>query len=103
MQETAFDATAAAGYPVSRYEAMGRLWLVRESDVEHIRPLRYGDTVTVRTWVADFRRVRSRRAYEFRLANTGELVAQAQTDWVFLDSATGRPTAIPFAGSLPHG
>jgi acyl-CoA thioester hydrolase len=51
--------------------------------------------VQVKTWVVDFRRVRSRRDYELRLAGSGELVAQARTDWAFLDSATGRPVPIP--------
>jgi acyl-CoA thioester hydrolase len=45
MQEAAFDATAAAGYDLARYEAMGRRWLVRETDIEYLRPLRYGDSV----------------------------------------------------------
>lgn len=95
MQEAAFDASAAAGYDLARYEAMGRHWLVRETDIEYLHPLRYGDSVQVKTWVADFRRVRSRRAYELRLAGSGELVARAHTDWAFLDSATGRPVPIP--------
>jgi acyl-CoA thioester hydrolase len=106
MQEAAFDASAAAGYDLARYAAIGRHWLVRETDLEILRPLRYGDSVQVKTWVADFRRVRSRRAYEFRLAESGEQVAQAYTDWVFLESATGRPAAIPpdmMAAFFPEG
>jgi len=95
MQEAAFDASAAAGYDVNRYDAMKRLWLVRETDIESLRPLRYGDSVAVKTWVADFRRVRSRRMYEMRLASTGELAARASTDWVFLHTVTGRPATIP--------
>jgi len=95
MQEAAFDASAAVGYDLARYEAMGHHWLVRETDVEYLHPLRYGDSVQVKTWVADFRRVRSRRAYELRLNGSGELVTRASTDWVFLDSVTGRPVTIP--------
>jgi YbgC/YbaW family acyl-CoA thioester hydrolase len=95
MQEAAFGATAAAGYDLSRYQAMNRIWLARETEIEYHRPLRYGDLVQVKTWVADFRRVRSRRAYEFRLVGPDALVARASTDWVFLDSTTGRPSAIP--------
>jgi acyl-CoA thioester hydrolase len=57
--------------------------------------LRYGDSVQVKTWVADFRRVRSRRAYEFRHATSEELVARACTDWFFLDTTTNRPAGIP--------
>ena len=75
MQEAAFDATAAAGYPAERYLEMNRAWLVRETDITYLRPLTYGDSVTVKTWVDDFRRVRSRRAYELRQAATGEIEA----------------------------
>ena len=106
MQEAAFDASAAAGYDLARYDAMKRLWLVRETDIASLQPLKYGDSVAVKTWVADFRRVRSRRMYEVRLASSGELVASASTDWVFLDAATGRPATIPsdlIAAFFPEG
>ena len=95
MQEAAFGASAAAGYDLARYEALDRLWLVRETDIEYLRPLRYGDAVQIKTWVSDFRRVRSRRAYELRHDGSGELVARASTDWVFLQLSTGRPVSIP--------
>ena len=95
MQETAFDASAAVGYDMARYEELKRLWLVRETDVESLLPLRYGDSVQVKTWVADFRRVRSRRMYEMRVQSSGELVARASTDWVYLDTVTGRPATVP--------
>ncbi len=95
MQEAAFDASAAAGYDVARYAAGGLQWLVRETDITYLRPVVYGDTVIVRTWVADFRRVRSRRAYALRLAGSDALVATATTEWVLLDSATLRPVRIP--------
>ena len=58
MQEAAFDASAAAGYDFARYDALGQYWLVRETEVEYLKPLVYGDTFEVKTWVADFRRVR---------------------------------------------
>lgn len=105
-QETAFDASAAAGYDLARYDAMDRYWLVRETEIEYLRPLHYGDTVEVTTWVADFRRIRSRREYEFRRAGSGELVARASTDWVFLERSTGRPTAVPaemISAFIPEG
>jgi acyl-CoA thioester hydrolase len=93
-QETAFDASAAAGYDMDRYEALDRLWLARESEIHYLHPLRYGDSVQVKTWVVDFRRVRSIRAYEFRHVASGELVARAFTDWVHLELSTGRPAHI---------
>lgn len=106
MQEAAFDASAVAGYGQQRYVAIGRIWLIRETDVDFLIPLRFGDTVRVKTWVGDFRRVQSRRMYELRNDATGELVARAHTDWAFLDRATGRPAAIPedlVAAFFPEG
>ncbi len=43
MQETAFDASASAGYDVERYHEINRTWLVRESDITYLVPLSYGD------------------------------------------------------------
>ncbi len=94
-QEAAFDGSAAAGYDLDRYQAMDRYWLIRETEIEYLRPLRYGDSVQVGTWVVDFRQVRSRRAYEFRRSGSAELVARASTDWVFLQRSSGQPVLIP--------
>ena len=95
MQEAAFDASAAVGYDVERYRTMGTQWLIRETDITYLRPLVHGDTVIVKTWVGDFRRVRSRRLYELRLAGSDELMATASTEWVYLDAATLRPASVP--------
>jgi acyl-CoA thioester hydrolase len=95
MQETAFDASAAAGFDMNRYESMGRYWLIRASGIEFLCPLVYNDRIEVKTWIADFRRVTSRRAYEFRKAEGEDLVARAFTDWVFLDSRNNHPASIP--------
>jgi acyl-CoA thioester hydrolase len=94
MQETALDASAAAGWDMARYEAIGRMWLIRETDIEYLQPLHYNEEVTITTWVADFRRVQSRRRYEFHRKD-GVLVARAATNWVFLDSTSKHPAMIP--------
>lgn len=94
MQEAAFDASEAVGFGYERYQSLGLLWLAYETDIEYLLPLRYGDTVEIKTWVADWRRVRSLRMYEFTKQGTGELVARASTDWVLLDAQTLMPTTI---------
>ncbi len=95
MQEAAIEASADAGYDTRRYTEMGKSWLIRETSVEYFSPLFFGDTLILKTWVADVRRVRSRRMYEFRKAGAAELVARADTDWIFLDQKTGRPAGVP--------
>jgi acyl-CoA thioester hydrolase len=95
MQETAFDASAEAGYDEARYSAMQRTWLIHETDIEYLLPLHYNDSIEIKTWVVDFRRATSRRVYEFWNTRSGELAARAYTDWVFLDTTTNRPAKIP--------
>jgi acyl-CoA thioester hydrolase len=106
MLEAAFAASAAIGYPVNRYRDMGRLWFVRDTEIDYLAPLQYGDSVAVHTWVLDFRRVRSRRAYELRRLADHTVVARAVTDWVFLDRQQQRPASVPagmVAAFLPDG
>jgi acyl-CoA thioester hydrolase len=95
MQETAFDAAAAVGYGLDWHAVSGHVWLVRETDIEYLKPLRYGDSVIVKTWVEDFRRTRSRRVYELSRESDQEAVARATTDWVYVETATLRPASIP--------
>lgn len=95
MQEAAFDASADVGYDEDEYLKLGSFWLIRETEIEFLKPLRSNDIVDVVTWVDDFRRVRSRRIYEFRLNPTNELAGKAVTDWAYLDRQTARPKEIP--------
>jgi len=93
LQEAATRASADAGFDPSYYERSGTQWVVRRTSVLHPLPIRYGDALDVRTWVADFRRVRSYRDYEVSV--DGRRVAQGRTDWVYVDRHQGRPRSIP--------
>jgi acyl-CoA thioester hydrolase len=93
LQETATRASTAAGFDPAFYERHGTLWLVRRTTLTQLAPIRYGDDLEATTWIADFRRVRSRRDYEVH-AGDG-LVARASTDWVYVDRASVRPRRIP--------
>ena len=106
LQETAFDASAAAGFGPPEYLAMKRMWLIRETSLAFSGILRFGDTVEVKTWVQDFRRVRSRRAYRLSRQGTGELIARGYSDWAFLEIPSGRPALVPdnlIAAFFPEG
>jgi acyl-CoA thioester hydrolase len=93
LQESAFDASAAVGYSAQRYDEIGYQWFAYETQLTLLRSLRYGDNVEIRTWVHDFRRVRSLRQYEVYV--NGGLVAHAETDWVFIHQQTLYPSTIP--------
>ncbi len=95
MQEVAWEASTDGGYTPDRYVELDAGWLIRRSRIDYLQPLRYGDEVDVTTYVAGFRRVRSQRNYEMARGRDGARVAQATTDWVFLDRLTGAPKRIP--------
>ena len=96
MQEAALRASAAVDYDSERYDELGYFWLIRETQLEILAPLGVGDKVQVKTWVQDFRRVRSRRQYTFSLED-GSPIAEAHSDWVFLERESLRPAMIPEA------
>jgi acyl-CoA thioester hydrolase len=93
LQETATRASTDAGFDPLFYERAGTMWLVRRTVLELLAPARYGDEIEAVTWIADFRRVRSRREYEVRSAT--RLLARAHTDWVYVDRLQSRPRRVP--------
>lgn len=74
---------------------LGATWVVRTHHIEYFRPVFAGDSITVLTWVENFRKVRSLRKYKLVRAVDQALVAEAETDWVLVDAASGKPRAIP--------
>jgi acyl-CoA thioester hydrolase len=70
-------------------------WVIREHRIEYLLPAFEGDEIEVQTWVANFRRVRSLRRYQFIRKADGKVLARGETDWVFVDIKTGMPRAIP--------
>lgn len=118
LEQTAVEASTAAGLDPGWYTRAGRMWIIRRTHLERFLPVGGGDTIAVATRVADWRRARSLREYEVRLQAAGRgirpedkpvrqageagragddrpLVARATTDWVYCDIAAGRPVSIP--------
>ncbi|MFN8543828.1 MAG: thioesterase [Candidatus Binatia bacterium] len=94
LAQVAVDASTAAGFDPAWYAAAGTTWIVRRSTVDVLRPVTDGAPLAVRTWVEEFRRVRSLRRYEIH-AGDAERCLDAVTDWVYVDAATGRPRRAP--------
>jgi len=106
MQQTASDASAAAGFDVEWYDRQGTIWLIRRTVVESLRPALYRDELAVRTWVSDIRRVRSQRDYEVWRRRDETLLARGWSDWVYVDAARGKPVRAPEElqrGLMPDG
>lgn len=94
MQDTAIrHADACGGTAAAR--AAGGAWLARSHKVEYLSPAYPGDNIEAATWVAWFHRTRSLRQYRFTRVADGQLLVKGETEWVFVNAASGRPAAVP--------
>jgi acyl-CoA thioester hydrolase len=96
MQDAAIRHSDASGCSALTLN-LGATWVVRTHHVEYRKPGFAGDTITVSTWVANFRRVFSLRKYKFVRVRDQALLAQAETEWVLVDAGSGRARLIPEA------
>ncbi len=82
------------GSDYAHFEAQGFYLPVAEVDARFIAPARYGDLVTIRTWVEDLRSRSLTLAYEAVLQETGQVLATGHTRHICTDRE-GRVRVIP--------
>ncbi len=71
------------------------LWIVVRHEIDYLRALAEGATVTARTWVGDAPRgARFDRYIEF-IGADGKAHVRSKTTWVIVDRATLRPIRVP--------
>ncbi len=73
----------------------GATWVVRAHRIEYLIPAYAGEHVCVLTWVSNFRRVQSLRKYKVIRLEDNALLAEGETDWVFINAASGQLRSIP--------
>jgi acyl-CoA thioester hydrolase len=70
-------------------------WVVTRHEIDYLRALLAGESVTARTWVADAAKgARFDRHVEFVGAD-GKARVKAKTTWAIIDKASGRPVRVP--------
>ena len=90
------EAAIRHGESIIEYKpAENTTWYAREQRIEYLFPAFLGDEIEVRTWLSDLKRVRVHRKYEFVRKADGKVIVKGETDWVYVDSKTGRPLALP--------
>ncbi len=71
------------------------LWVVTRHEIDYLRGLTEGESVTARTWVGDAPKgARFDRHIEFVGAD-GKVHVRSRTTWAIIDRATGRPLRVP--------
>jgi acyl-CoA thioester hydrolase len=93
--QTAAIAHANATHCNQATQALGASWIVRAHRIEYLRPAFEGEKLAILTWITSIRKVRSQRQYKFFRIQDQALLANCETDWVFVNAQTGSPLAIP--------
>jgi acyl-CoA thioester hydrolase len=93
MQDIAVEHYSSIGGVIA--QGPNATWVVREHRIEYLLPAFEGEEIEIKTWVENFRRVRSLRKYEFVRKSDNKVLVRGETDWVFVDAKTGRPLQIP--------
>ena len=71
------------------------IWVVTRHEIDYLRSVGPGETVTGRTWVGDAPKgARFDRHVEF-VGDDGKPRVRARTTWAIIDKATGRPIRVP--------
>ncbi len=95
MQETFMAHAEEHGYTTGSELKKGRGWVIRETEIEYLSPIRYGDNVKVSMQIGELRRTSVTRFYEFHIESTGELIARSRSEFVCVNIETQLPMAVP--------
>jgi acyl-CoA thioester hydrolase len=95
IQDVAVAHSEAAGLSLEEYRKLGAVFVVRRHEVDYLRPALAGDEVEVETRVVAKSPVTATRQTFIRRMVDGQVLVQAQTQWAYVSTTTGRPVRIP--------
>ncbi len=93
--ETAWDWGTAIGWGEKYSQNPDVFWLIRETEIRFLRPLRHNDEFGLTIWMVNWQRVRGTRCFELKFKESGDVIAQGTQHIVYMDTKTGRPTNLP--------
>ena len=95
LMETAWDWGTAIGWDVNYSQNPDVFWVIRETEVRFLLPLRHNDVFDFTIWMVNWQRVRGTRCFELTRQESGEVIAQGTQQVVYMDTKTGRPIHLP--------
>lgn len=96
-EEVARAHSERQGLSLAAFQALGVVPVVRQHRITYHASAVLGDTLSVETRVRAFAGARAGRHTHIYRVNDRALLAEVETDWVWLSAARGRPTRAPGA------
>lgn len=94
MQHAAIAHSSDNGWPPQRHIELRAGWVARSHTITYLKPAFEGDSLIIKTWVANMKSAISLRRYEI-FNEAGEMLAKAETLWAFVNYERQKPTRIP--------
>jgi len=85
----------AVGWSGEKFREHGAGFIVRSHNIKYRIPALLGDHVIIKTWVKEFSKVSSIRKYQIIRSADRRRLAEAETNWVFVDFQTTELQPIP--------
>ena len=93
--ETAWDWGTAIGWGEKYSQNPDVFWVIRETEIRFLHPLRHNDEFGLTIWMVNWQRVRGTRCFELKVKESGDVIAQGTQHIVYMDTKTGRPINLP--------
>ena len=94
LEQAAIEHSEHLGLTLDNYRQLGSVFVMRRLAIDYLRPAIAGDYLDITTWIQEVRGSRAIRRYEIRKRDN-LLVVTAEALWVWVESASMRPRAIP--------
>ena len=95
------DVATAHWRAIARPQDIDRyIWVVTRHEIDYLRAVLEGETVTLTTWVGTPKGARFDRFVDITGAD-GRLRARAATIWALVDTASGRAIRVPAEVAAP--
>ena len=87
------EALREYGISYKELEERGILLPVRTFSIKYISPAKYDDVLEIKTVIINLQG--SRIEFSYSIHSSGKLIATAETELVFVDASSQKPTGIP--------
>jgi acyl-CoA thioester hydrolase len=94
MQDIAIMHSEALGWGYNEYKAKDCSWVVKSHQIKYLRAVALGDQVIIKTWLEKIKNCSCIRKYAFYNSKS-EIIAKAETLWIFIGIKTGKPVIVP--------
>jgi len=94
LEDSAISHSDASNLSMDELESQGVSWVLSGWGLRVMRYPGLKEGIRVETWASGFERFRASREFEV-ISETGEVIARASSQWIFINMATKRPARIP--------